>query len=69
MKEVYAQYLAAAETLNPETMETIAVSSEDDENQRLDPLQMARKRRRRIQAAAEANRGSKRVKNPTTSLI
>ena len=58
MREVYAQYEAKAEAVDPEHSEDAVSSDEDDQ---LDPLEVARKRRRRIQAAL-ANRGSKRAK-------
>ena len=61
MKEVDAQYEAAAETAIPTTDEIIISSDEE----RLDPLQQARKRRRRIQAAAAANKALKRTKLTT----
>ena len=44
VKEVYAQYEAAAETATP-IPDKIIISSDEE---RLDPLQQARKRRRRI---------------------
>ena len=58
VREVYAQYEAEAEAMEPEPSED-DISS--DENDRLDPLEAARKRRRRI-LATNANRRRKRAK-------